>query len=42
LTYCIDLTDVRAMPADRDASKRYDTTSYEYYHGYGKTNVSTT
>jgi hypothetical protein len=24
LTYYIDLTDVRAMPADQDTSKRYD------------------
>ena len=31
LTYCIDSTDVRAMPADPDASKCYDPTEDEYY-----------
>ncbi len=41
LTYCIDSTDVRAMPADQDASKCYDPTAEEYYHGYGCTIVST-
>ena len=41
LTYCIDSTDVRAMPADRDASKCYDPTDDEYYYGYGCTIVST-
>ena len=41
LTYCIDSTGVRAMPADRDASKCYDPTDDEYYHGYGCTIVST-
>ena len=29
------------MPADRDASKCYDPTAEEYYHGYGCTTVST-
>ncbi|MFC4987539.1 transposase [Saliphagus infecundisoli] len=41
LTYSIDSTDVRAMPADQDASKCYDPTTEEYYHGYGCTIVST-
>ncbi len=41
LTYCIDSTDVRAMPADPDASKCYDPTKDEYYYGYGCTIVST-
>jgi hypothetical protein len=41
LTYCIDSTDVRALPADQDASKCYDPTADEYYHGYGCTIVST-
>ncbi|EMA17954.1 transposase (ISH11) [Haloarcula argentinensis DSM 12282] len=41
LTYCIDSTDVRAMPADKDASKCYDPTAEEYYYGYGCTIVST-
>ena len=41
LTYCIDSTDVRAIPADQDASKCYDPTDDEYYHGYGCTIVST-
>jgi hypothetical protein len=40
-TYCIDSTDVRAMPADSDASKYYDPTAEEYYYGYGRTIVST-
>jgi len=29
------------MPADQDASKGYDPTAEEYYHGYGCTIVST-
>jgi len=37
----IDSTDVRTMPADQDASKGYDPTAEEYYHGYGCTIVST-
>ncbi len=41
LTYSIDSTDVRAMPADQDASKCYDPTDDEYYYGYGCTIVST-
>ena len=41
LTYCIDSTDVKAMPADQDASKCYDSTAEEYYYGYGCTIVST-
>jgi len=41
LTYCIDSTDVRSMPADQDASNCYDPTADEYYHGYGCTIVST-
>ena len=41
LTYSIDSTDVKAMPADQDASKCYDPTTEEYYHGYGCTIVST-
>jgi len=39
LTYSIDSTDVRTMPADQDASKGYDPTAEEYYHGYGCTIV---
>jgi len=39
LTYCIDSTDVRAMPADQDASKCYNPTDDEYYYGYGCTSV---
>ena len=41
LTYSIDSTDVRTMPADQDASKCYDPTAKEYYYGYGCTIVST-
>ncbi|MEA5387248.1 transposase [Haloarculaceae archaeon H-GB11] len=41
LTYCIDSIDVRAMPADQDASNCYDPTEDEYYYGYGCTIVST-
>ena len=41
LIYCIDSTDVRAMPADQDASKCYDPADDEYYYGYGCTIVST-
>ncbi|WP_372479929.1 transposase [Halomicrobium sp. HM KBTZ05] len=41
LIYCIDSTDVRAMPADQDASKCYEPTDQEYYYGYGCTIVST-
>ena len=41
MTYCIDSTDVRAMPSDPDASKCYDSTAEEYYYGYGCTLVST-
>ena len=41
VTSCIDSTDVRAMPADPDASKSYDPTADEYYYGYGCTIVST-
>ena len=41
VTYCIDSTDVRTMPADQDASKCYDSTAEEYYYGYGCTIVST-
>jgi len=41
LTFSIDSTDVRTMPADQDASKGYDPTAEEYYHGYGCTIVST-
>ncbi len=41
LTYSIDSTDVRAMPADPDASKCYDPTDDEHYYGYGCTIVST-
>jgi hypothetical protein len=41
VTYCIDSTDVKAMPADRAASKCYDPTEDEYYYGYGCTIVST-
>jgi len=40
LTYCIDSTDVRAIPTDQDASKSYYPTDYEYYYGYGCTTVS--
>ena len=39
-TFCIDSTDIRAMPTDLDASKNYDPTAEEYY-GYGCTVVST-
>jgi hypothetical protein len=41
LTYCIDSTDVRAMPTDQDVSKCYDPTDDEFYYGYGCTIVST-
>ena len=41
LTYCIDSTDVRTIPADQDASNSYDPTDDEYYYGYGCTVVST-
>ena len=41
LTDCIDSTDVRAMPADKDASKCYDPTDEEYDYGYGCTIIST-
>lgn len=41
LSYRIDSTDVRAMPADPDASTCYDSTAEEYYYGYGCTIVST-
>jgi hypothetical protein len=41
LAYCTDSTNVRAMPADPDASKWYDPTDDEYYYGYGCTIVST-
>ena len=41
LTYCIDSTDMKTMPADQDASKCYDPTAEEYYYGYGCTIVST-
>jgi len=41
LTYYIDSTDVRAIPADQDVSKCYDPTDGEYYYGYGCTIVST-
>ncbi len=41
LTYCIDSTEVKAMPADQDASKCYDPTEDKYYYGYGCTIVST-
>ncbi len=41
ITYCIDSTDVKAMPADPDASKCYDPTADEYYYGYGCTIIST-
>jgi len=41
LDLSIDSTDVRTMPADQDASKGYDPTAEEYYHGYGCTIVST-
>jgi len=40
LTYRIDSTDVRALPADPDASTNYDPTAEEYYYGYGCTIVS--
>jgi pyruvate/oxaloacetate carboxyltransferase len=33
LTYCIDLTDERAMPADPDTSKNYGPSAEEYYYG---------
>jgi hypothetical protein len=39
LTYCIDLINVKTMPADQDAPKCYDPTDAEYYHGYGCTIV---
>jgi hypothetical protein len=32
---------MKTMPADQDASKCYDPTAEEYYHGYGCTIVST-
>ena len=35
LTYCIYSTEVKAMPADQDASECYDPIEDEYYHGYG-------
>jgi len=41
VTYCIDSTDVKAVPADQDASKCSDPTDEEYYYGYGCTIVST-
>jgi hypothetical protein len=41
LTYYINPTDVRAMPADQDASKCYDPPDDEYYYGYGCTIVLT-
>ena len=41
LTYWIDSTDMKTMPADQDASKCYDPTAEEYYYGYGCTIVST-
>jgi hypothetical protein len=41
LIYYIDVTDVRAMPADQDASKCDDLTDDEYCYGYGCTVVST-
>ncbi len=41
LAYCIDSTDVRAMPADLDASKCHDSIAEEYYYGYSCTIVST-
>ncbi len=41
VTYSIDPTDVRTMPADQDASKCYDPPAEEYYYGYGCTIVST-
>jgi hypothetical protein len=40
-TFCIDSTDIQAMPTDSDASKNYDPTAEEYYYGYGCTVVST-
>ena len=33
LTYSIDSTDVRAMPADQDASKCYAPIKDKYYYG---------
>jgi hypothetical protein len=39
VTYCIDSTDMRAMPADSDAPKCYGPAAEEYY--YGCTVVST-
>jgi hypothetical protein len=41
LTYCIDSTEVGAMPADEDALKCYDPTDDEYYYGYDCTIFST-
>jgi hypothetical protein len=41
LTYCIDSTDVRAMPADQDTSKCYDPTDGKYYYDDGCTIVLT-
>jgi len=41
LTYCVDSTDVRAMPANQDASKCYDPTDDKCYYGYSFTIVST-
>jgi hypothetical protein len=39
LTCCIDSTDVRAMPVDQGAPKRYAPTDDKCYHGYGCTIV---
>lgn len=41
LPHCIDSANVRAMPADQDASKCYDPTADEYYHRYGCTIILT-
>jgi len=41
LTYPSIPPTLRTMPADQDASKGYDPTAEEYYHGYGCTIVST-
>lgn len=41
MTHSIDLIDVRAMPADPNAPKCYDTTDDEYYCDYGCTVVLT-
>jgi hypothetical protein len=41
LTYCIDSTNMRAMPADSDASKCYNPTESECYDDYGCAIVST-